>query len=125
MVKVNRILHRKRKNYRCKLVDEPFIGKNGDKYEGMNFYAARELGIPYPYQSHTVCCWKGHSNPRARVQIFNHEIEEAEKMRKGLAYPQAHGETSEKDAQNDINRTHKPVDQSEYVNASYLWEDKS
>lgn len=101
-----------------KLMPKELKAKNGEKYSGMNLFAARELGIPYPHNSHTLLVWSGLSL-RGRAETFEHEKNEVESYRKHRKenpptrktkklYPQTHAAASKKDAEGDIKRMEKP-----------------
>lgn len=57
----------------------PSLGKNG-AYAGMNKYAARDLGIPFPYRSNTIVIDRNFRKPRTTL---DHEETEIKVYRKG------------------------------------------
>jgi hypothetical protein len=61
-------------------------------YIGMNYYAAKELGIPYPYDKHTVIVKRSvlEEDVAKYRRTAKHEKVEAERMRKGEKYEMAH-----------------------------------
>jgi hypothetical protein len=67
---------------------KPFLGY----FDGMNYYAAKSLGTPYPYGKNTVVVKEGMSKQRDDW-TRKHEKTEAGLMKKGKSYRQAHAET--------------------------------
>jgi UDP-N-acetylglucosamine:LPS N-acetylglucosamine transferase len=58
-------------------------------YLGLNKYAARELGLRFPYPANVVLVKKTLS-PLKRIKTAIHERIEAYHMRRGLSYRKAH-----------------------------------
>jgi hypothetical protein len=73
------------------LVDEKMCpegkecGKDG--YVGMNYYAAKELGVPFPYSKDTAAIWRGEKD---KALVKRHEECEAPIMAHGVPYIPAH-----------------------------------
>jgi len=63
--------------------------KIGNGFIGMNWYAAKELHIKFPYSKHTILIWKDFDKKRMRRTI-QHEKVEIELMRRGMKYDRAH-----------------------------------
>lgn len=55
-------------------------------YIGMNLWAARELGVGFPFKGNTMVIVLGHDT----IGIAKHEQEESRWMQQGLKYDEAH-----------------------------------
>jgi len=117
--KDNVMVGRPHKPYHMKLIDNKLhSSKTGEDYVGMNRYAAKVLEIPFGWNSHTIPIWKCLSI-KVRNRTFEHEVAEAEKMKKGASYEQGHKEAPHTDP---LTAKEKKVS-SEYRDASFLWEE--
>ena len=58
-------------------------------YIGMNFYAARELGFPFPYSPNVIALVEGLEGKKASDTLRHEKIEIA-LMKKGYKYKEAH-----------------------------------
>lgn len=70
---------------KLKLVKVP---KGSSEYKGMNYYAAKELDLKYPYPENTIVVDKG--NREEEIVTIRHEIAERDLMKKGMSYREAH-----------------------------------
>jgi len=70
------------------LIEKPIHGM----FSAMNWYAAHELGISFPYSKDTILVRKGLSEEEAKWTL-THEIREAQLMAMGLSYEEAHLKT--------------------------------
>jgi hypothetical protein len=67
-----------------------FVGKKfKGGFVGMNYFAAKELKIPFPYKKETVVIWK-RLPPKAIVHTIAHERAEFSLMKSGKKYHEAH-----------------------------------
>ena len=78
------------------LVNE-FKDKNGQTWLGMNYYAAKELKISFPYSENSIVIAKTSKaegitkiERKKRNEIIRHEVVEREQMKKGIKYKEAH-----------------------------------
>jgi hypothetical protein len=67
-------------------------------YIGMNYWAAQELGVEWPYTKNTAVVtnpilFLGRYNPWGINEVLLHEQTEAKLMQEGLPYDKAHAET--------------------------------
>jgi hypothetical protein len=61
-------------------------------YVGMNWWAAKEKGIDYPYDKNVVLIWRNMTKEE-RFATIEHEIREMAKMSCGAKYYKAHAMT--------------------------------
>ena len=108
---------RPHKPYTRKFVKDKFHStKTGEDYVGMNRYAAKVLEIPFPWNYHTIAIWGG-LDRTTQNKTFEHEVSEAEKMKKGASYEKGH-----KEAPHTESLTKKETEVSrDYEKASWLW----
>jgi hypothetical protein len=69
------------------LIDEKICG-----YVGMNWWAAKERGIDYPYDKDVILIWR-EMTKEERLATIEHEIREMAKMSCGEQYYKAHAMT--------------------------------
>jgi len=71
------------KGFRIVLVNEnhPSLGRG--TYRAMNFYAAEEKGLPFPYGKKTFVLWNEDSDPIGTIQ---HEVDEVYSYELGMSY---------------------------------------
>lgn len=67
--------------------------KIGDGYVGMNCFAAKELGIPFPYSPDIILIWEGLDEVE-RDKTISHEKDEIKFMLNGDNYKEAHRKAS-------------------------------
>ena len=58
-------------------------------FVGMNWWSAKEIGIPFPYSKNTIIVWKGLGS-KARKHTIAHEKDEVYWIRRGKHYHEAH-----------------------------------
>ena len=61
-------------------------------YVGMNWWAAKERGIDYPYDKNVILIWRD-MTMEERLATMEHEIREMAKMSCGAKYYKAHAMT--------------------------------
>ncbi len=61
-------------------------------YVGMNWWAAKERGIDYPYEKNVILIWREMTKEH-RLATIEHEIREMAKMSCGAKYYKAHAMT--------------------------------
>jgi hypothetical protein len=61
-------------------------------FVGMNWWAARERGIDYPYDKNVILIWRDMTKEQ-RLTTMEHEIREMAKMSCGAKYYKAHAMT--------------------------------
>jgi hypothetical protein len=61
-------------------------------FNGMNFWAAKELGIKFPYPEDTMLIYKKMSGDQIRMVILHEQIE-SRFMQNGMIYAAAHEQT--------------------------------
>jgi hypothetical protein len=61
-------------------------------YVGMNWWAAKERGIDYPYDKNVILIWRDMTKEE-RLATIEHEIREMAKMSCGAKYYRAHAMT--------------------------------
>jgi hypothetical protein len=61
-------------------------------YVGMNWWAAKERGIDYPYDKNVILIWRDMTREE-RLATMEHEIREMAKMSCGAKYYKAHAMT--------------------------------
>lgn len=93
----------KRKRITCKAEQNPVFSRQIDLvliekpirgiFRGMNWYAAHELRIPFPYSKDTILIQAGLDQKQAKWTIA-HEMREARLMESGLSYQAAHLRTT-------------------------------
>ncbi len=78
-----------------------FYDYDGAVYCGMNWWAAKEIGCPFPYPKDTAVVAKCVTNTHGGWHsdfgindILLHEQQEAQLMQLGLCYPDAHSRTT-------------------------------
>jgi len=71
--------------YKIKYVDD----KIGDDYIGMNWGAAKELGVEFPYSKTTLLIYSKQSE-KMKKETIRHEIIELNLMLHGIKYKEAH-----------------------------------
>ena len=70
-----------------KVYSRPTMWKGG--YIGMNYFAAKELKVPFAHDSRSVGFYSKQSK-RDQAITTQHEVDEANLMRKGMKYKDAH-----------------------------------
>jgi len=69
-----------------------FTDKKISGYVGMNWWAAKERGIDYPYDKNVILIWR-EMTKEERLATIEHEIREMAKMSSGAKYYKAHAMT--------------------------------
>jgi hypothetical protein len=69
-----------------------FTDKKISGYVGMNWWAAKERGIDYPYDKNVILIWRDMTKEE-RLATMEHEIREMAKMSCGAKYYKAHAMT--------------------------------
>jgi hypothetical protein len=69
-----------------------FTDKKISGYVGMNWWAAKERGIDYPYDKNVILIWRDMTKEE-RLATMEHEIREMAKMSCGAKYYTAHAMT--------------------------------
>jgi hypothetical protein len=69
-----------------------FTDKKVSGFVGMNWWAAKERGIDYPYDKNVILIWR-EMTKEERLATIEHEIREMAKMSCGAKYYKAHAMT--------------------------------
>jgi len=80
-------LYTRKTEYKVIYVKENDPSLSDGKYRGMNYFRAKELGLPFHHRKKTVVVYRGDPD---RKDTAKHEISEAEKMKGGEPYKKAH-----------------------------------